>query len=236
MFSILLKLVVFVGIGLLLTAVPEWQNNVLMNAEVSGWVGYFNTLKLNAVLLLFAYLSFRYFYRKYSPAKTLIFQFTAWGVVGLLFEWFLINHPPGSGAIQYGMFVYWAAVFTVPALFILEQAKPIRLKLFGFIVGTAILMIIGSIILFKVDPTKGFLLVFILASWVLIYSAIISFFFRTMSYPPKTKLLVLVAILVPIAEMVLAFPFDFIVFLTTIFCLYWYVIKYLSFKNASLKT
>ncbi|OGJ01401.1 hypothetical protein A3G98_01315 [Candidatus Nomurabacteria bacterium RIFCSPLOWO2_12_FULL_37_8] len=236
MIKFFLQLIVFVGIGLLMTAVPEWQNNVLMNAEVSGWVGYFSTLRLNAVLLLFAYLSFRYLNKKYSPTKTLIFQFTTWGVIGLLFEWILINHPPWSSAIQYGMFVYWAVVFGAPALFILEQAKPIRMKLLGFVVGTAILMIIGSVILLNIDPTKGLLLVFTIASWVLVYSVIISFFFRAMGYPPKMKLLLSAAILVPIAEIILPFPLDFFIFLATIFCSYWYVIKDLPLENLPPKT
>ena len=236
MLSLLFKLIVFVGIGLLLTAVPEWQNNVLMNTESSGWSGYFNTLRINAVLLVFAFLLFRFLNRKYNPAKTLIFQFIIWGIIGLLFEWILINHPPWSAAIQYGMFIYWAVVFGAPALFILEQAKPIRMKLLGFIVGTAILMIMGSIILLNINPTKGFLLVFTIASWILIYSAIISFFFQAMGYPPKMKLLLSAAVLVTIAETLLPFPFDFFIFLAVTFCLYWYVIKFLPLESLSPKT
>lgn len=225
------QLIVFMAIGLLLTVVPEWQNNVLMNAEVFGWTGYVNTLRLNAILLLFAYVSFRYFNKKYSPAKTLLVQFTTWGIVGLLFEWILVDHPLWSGAVQYGMFVYWGVVFGAPALFVLERAKPIRLKLLGFIVGTASLMMIGSIALLGIDPTKGLLLMFTVASWVLIYSAAISFFFRAMGYPPKIKSLLSAAIAVPIAETILPFPIDFIIFLAVIFCSYWYVIKYLPSEN-----
>jgi hypothetical protein len=227
MLSSIFKLIVFIGIGLLLTAVPEWQNNVLINAEVSGWIGYFNTLLINTVLLLFAYLSFRYLNRKYSPAKTLFIQFTIWGIIGLLFEWILINHLPGSDAIQYGMFVYWAVVFGTPALFILKQAKPIRLKLLGSIVGTAILMIIGSLILLNIDPTKEFLLIFAIASWTLTYSFLISFFFRAAGRSPKIKSLLSVAILAFVAEIFLPFPLDFCIFLAIIFSSYWYTIKYL---------
>ncbi|HEY4487751.1 MAG TPA: hypothetical protein VI483_03245, partial [Candidatus Paceibacterota bacterium] len=213
MLSFVVQLIVFVGVGLLLTAVPEWQNNVLLNAEITGWPGYFGTLRFNAGLLLFAYLTFRYLHKRYSPAKTLVVQCTLWGIIGLVIEGIFIGHPPWSDAIQYGMFVYWAVVFGAPAIFVLEQAKPVRLKLLVFIIGTDVLMIGASIALLNVDPTKGLLLLFTIFSWILICTIIVSFFFRAVGYPPKILLLLSVAIFVSLAEIIVPFPLDFIIFL-----------------------
>lgn len=228
MLSSLLKLAVFIGVGLLLTAVPEWQNNVLLNAEKTGWPGYFGTLGFNAVLLLFSYLSFRYFNTKYPFPKALLLQFTLWGIIGLVVEWAFIGHPPWSSAIQYGMFVYWAVVFGGPTLFVAEQAGPVRARLLASIIATSALLVLGSLVLLALDLGKEALLLFTIFCWVLIYTFLIRFFLQAAGYPPKTLPLLAAAIGVSLAEIVVPFPLDFCIFLASMGGAYWYVIRRLS--------
>lgn len=224
--SFLLQLILFVGIGLSLTAVPEWQNNVLMNAQSAGWAGYLNTLKINAVLLVLSYLIFRFIKKRYSPAKTLMALFTFWGIAGLLVEWTLLNHAPwASGAIQYIMFVYWGVVFSMPALFLLKPSKPLRAHMLGFILAASAVMIVGSAVALTIDPARGLLVIFIIASWSIVFSSAVGFFFQALGYAPKKKLLLAASIFIPAAEMILPFPFGLSLFIAIMFYSYWYMIK-----------
>ena len=208
--------VVFIAIGLLWTSVPEWQNNVLMNGEVSGWAGYLGTLKFNTVLLVLAYLLFRFLNQRYGQAKTLLLLFTLCGVAWLLTEWIFINHPPWSAAIQFIMFVYWGVVFSSPALFLLSQAKPVRSGFLLYILASELAMVVISLLTLQINPAKTLLLISIILSWSVVFVFAISFFLKAVGYVSHSRLLLTAAVLVPVAESALPFPFDFIIFLAAI--------------------
>jgi len=105
----------FIFIGLLTVFAGEFQVQVL--AAQKGIGGFLSTLVLYSFFLAVMYAVSRFFDRKNSPKKEVLYYFVG-GLFGLAIEWSMGNGPwVNNGAIQSGMFAWWAATFLVPRIF-----------------------------------------------------------------------------------------------------------------------
>lgn len=219
------NLLIFIILGLLLTGFAEWQNNVLMNPDIRGVPGYISTQVFNTILLLFGYLLFSFLKKKYSLSKTFFIQFTITGIMGLLIEWFLVGNNPLSPAVQTVMFVYWGSFLSIPGLFIVQTSKQFRTSLLTYIIASGFITLIASLIALQIDPSKTLSLLTIIATWSIIYINIIGYLFKALGYRSQQRKLLAISIIVPLAEVLLPFPFDFLVFIATLTVGYWYINK-----------
>lgn len=211
--SLLYKIIepiVFITIAVSLTAVAEWQNNVLMNPDIRGWVGYIETLTFNAVFMgIPAYLIFMWLRSKYHSAKVIFIHYCIWGLVGLLFEWFFIGHFPWSYAVQIGLVTYWAGVFAAPLLFLLPSQRSLRLRAAAYLVAGSAAMGGLSLIIMSVTPNMDIVLLGIILSWMIFYPGILHLLLRIIGLGLTRLEYLSLAIIVPVIE-VLTFSFGLV--------------------------
>lgn len=106
----------FISIGLLTVFAGEFQVQVL--AAQKGMEGFVSTLVLYAFFLAAMYVVGVFCDRKNSPKRDVYYYFVG-GLFGLVIEWSMGNGPwVNNGALQAGMFAWWAATFLVPRIFI----------------------------------------------------------------------------------------------------------------------
>jgi hypothetical protein len=117
----------FVGIGSVFATVEEFLTIVVIRGDVGAYV--FTLLILFPVFLTFVWMGRLFIIdRLVRPrASQSLCHFFAFGVVGLMMEWFLMNLAPWSNPaahpfvmliFQLGMFSFWATVAFAPTLFI----------------------------------------------------------------------------------------------------------------------
>lgn len=224
----LLESLMFIAIAVSLTAVAEWQNNVLMNYAIRGWSGYIETLAFNAVFMgIPAYLVFVWLRTKYPVAKVIFIHYCIWGLVGLLFEWFFIGHFPWSYAVQTGLVTYWAGVFAAPLLFLLPSERVLRLRAAVYLVVGSVLMAALSVFVMSVTTNNDLLLLGIILSWMLFYPGILHFLLRTIGLGLTRLEYLSLALITPVIEVVTLslglVPVKFLVFVITVALVGWRV-------------
>jgi hypothetical protein len=127
------KYLKFVAFGSFFATVEEFLTVVVLRGDLGGYI--FTLLILFPVFLTFVYLSSRLLNRLVAsePACALIHWF-AYGLLGLMIEWFLIGlapwsdpeaHPLAMTVFQLGMFSFWATVAFAPRLFV-DAGEPGR--------------------------------------------------------------------------------------------------------------
>jgi hypothetical protein len=106
----------YVAWGLALSLGGEFLNQIIVHHSIKG---YFSTLALYAVLLFIAY-GLQMIISKLIEKKNVreIFEYCLFGSAGLMIEWFLIGNAPWdhTGALQIGMFTWWACLWVMPHL------------------------------------------------------------------------------------------------------------------------
>lgn len=218
----------FIGIVVFLAAVAEWQNNVLMNLDIRGWLGYRDTLIFYALFLgIPAYVSFWWLRVRLSVPKLLLSFYLLWGFIGLMIEWFLIGHFPWSYAVQIGLVTYWAGVFAAPLIFLLPEGRPVRHAALRYMVLGSIMMFVLSLGVQAVTPNKDLLLLSIIVSWFFFYAGILHFLLRMVGLGLTRFEYVLLAFVVPLVEILsLQFglvPLKFVVFVAAVLYMVWRV-------------
>lgn len=124
----------FVFVSFLVILAGEFQVNILVLNKGSG--DYLGTLVLYVPFIVIMYFFGVFADRKFSPKSSDLICYFVGGAFGLIvYEWFLIGNAPwaGTGAIQAGMFAWWAAIPTVSRIFttaIDPSIKLIRRKVF----------------------------------------------------------------------------------------------------------
>lgn len=197
-------LVGYVLLAVLLTAIPEWQNNVLANSAIRGWPGYFETLKLNAVLAVLAYGMYVVLRRVLGAPRAIIAQYSAWGVIGLLFEWFLVGNNPFTPAWHVGMFVYWASVFATPALLLSKSYQNKKGYLFYTVLSALGMWTISMVLLgLTLQPNlfKGLIVFTTVVSWVFVFGGYVHYVAQAIGRSVSLKRVWLFMFVVSLAEM-----------------------------------
>jgi hypothetical protein len=217
---------IYIGIAVFLTTVAEWQNNVLLNSDIRGWTGYIDTLIFNAIFLgIPGYISFIALRRRCSVPKTLLFQYLLWGLIGLSFEWFAIGHYPWSYAVQIGLFTYWSAAATIPLLFLLPSSPQLRISTALYLFFGSLTMALLSLLVISLSGNLDILLLTTIGSWFLFYTGIIHYLLRQVGLAMTRLEYVVLAIIVPITEIILygvgLFLVKFIVFVCALAWLFW---------------
>lgn len=108
----------FVFVSLLVILAGEFQVNILvLNKGIGDYLG---TLVLYLPFIIIMYLFNIFLDRKVSPKRSDLICYFVGGLFGLIvYEWFLIGNAPwaGTGAIQAGMFAWWAAIPVISRIF-----------------------------------------------------------------------------------------------------------------------
>jgi hypothetical protein len=119
----------FLAVGTLLSTVEEFLTVVVLRGDVGAYV--VTLLGLFPVFLTLVWFCGRWIDRRLShePTRQSV-HFFAFGLVGLMFEWFVIGLSPWSNpganpllmsVFQLGMFSFWATVAFVPRLWVSEN-------------------------------------------------------------------------------------------------------------------
>lgn len=121
------RLLLFVLIGVLTTAVGELQYSVFIRGD---WANLFGSMVFNAVYLVGAFVMTRAFFRLLPRRTAFLVCVVLAAVAGLGVEWFLIGNSPWGNptAVQIGMAAYWAGMVVVPLIFIDPAPPYYRLK------------------------------------------------------------------------------------------------------------
>ncbi|MCX7860333.1 MAG: hypothetical protein N2385_09590 [Chloroflexus sp.] len=170
-----MRLIRFIGYGIAFTLAPEITNLIIINRMPDAFVG---AMAVYCLLLAGGYAAQQQLDRliRNSLWSTLIAMLLA-GSFGLAFEWFVIGNSPWQNpdAIQWGMFVYWLGLFTIPR--ILTDPRPAvhnlaqTIKLVYLIYSAfhlAIALALPNAILPFVIPLL----------WVVVYTAFGGFYWR----------------------------------------------------------
>jgi hypothetical protein len=123
--TLMKKFLTFLAVGSFFSTVEEFLTVVVLRHDVPSYV--FTLVILFPVFLTLVYFSSRLLDRLSArePARELAHYF-AYGIVGLMIEWFLIGLSPWSNPeanpflmllFQLGMFSFWASVAFLPRLF-----------------------------------------------------------------------------------------------------------------------
>lgn len=132
----------FVGIGSLLATTEEFLTVVILRHDVASYI--FTLVVLFPVFLTLVYFSSKLLDRLLPTARGReLVHFFAFGLAGLMIEWFLIGLSPWSnpaanlllmGLFQLGMFSFWAIVAFLPRLFLNadERSRRFRRRMLAF--------------------------------------------------------------------------------------------------------
>ncbi|MCX6797377.1 MAG: hypothetical protein NTX98_02765 [Candidatus Doudnabacteria bacterium] len=143
----------FVFAGLLTMIAGEFQVNVLVLNK--GANDYLTTIFLYLPFFVIMYLFGVFCDRKFSPKRADLFCYFFGGLFGLIgYEWFLIGNAPwaGTGAIQTGMFAWWAAIPIISRIFttpVDPLVKSVRRRVF---IGLLIFSLVSTAIV-AISPT-----------------------------------------------------------------------------------
>lgn len=141
----------FVFVSFLVILAGEFQVNILVLNKGAG--DYLGTLALYVPFIIIMYLFGVFVDRKISSKRSDLICYFVGGLFGLIvYEWFLIGNAPwaGTGAIQAGMFAWWAAIPTVSRIFTTTIDPPIKsvrrkifVELFVYsLISTVIVMVL----------------------------------------------------------------------------------------------
>ena len=135
----------FVGAGVVVAAVGEWQYSVLIRGD---WANLFGSMVFNAVYLTGAFIVTRIVFRVLPRRPAFLVCAALAAVGGLAVEWFLIGNSPWGNpdASQIGMAAYWACMVAVPLLLIDPDPclQPLK-RLIGFYaLGYVALIVLGQ--------------------------------------------------------------------------------------------
>ena len=86
---------------------------------------------------------------KLTPKNADIIGYFLTGILSvLIIEWAILGNQPGSGrgAIQTGMFAWWAALFIVPRIFTKEEGKPARFRVAVTLITYSVVSLIATIV------------------------------------------------------------------------------------------
>ena len=129
------KALKFILIGLVFAGVEEFLTIALIKEDLLGFfIVMVIVFPFYLIIVYFSSKIIDYFWRKETAD---VVHFFAYGVTGLMIEWFLIGlspwsnpeaHPGVMFAFQVGMFSFWATVSFVPRLFIDERKKFNKIK------------------------------------------------------------------------------------------------------------
>lgn len=120
----------FILIGLVFAGVEEFLTIALIKEDLLGF--FIVILLVFPIYLVIVYFSSKiidYFWKKEIAD---VIYFFAYGITGLMIEWFLIGlspwsnpeaHPGVMFIFQVGMFSFWVTVSFVPRMFIDERKK-----------------------------------------------------------------------------------------------------------------
>lgn len=137
----------FIFAGLLAMIAGEFQLNILVLNK--GINDFFTTLLLYLPFFIIMYLFSSFCDKKFSPKKADLLCYFFGGLFGLIgYEWFLIGNAPwaGTGAIQAGMFAWWATIPTVSRIFttpVDPLVKSVRRRVF---IGLLIFSLVSTTI------------------------------------------------------------------------------------------
>ena len=134
-----------------------------------------------------------YFWRKETAD---IVHFSAYGVTGLMIEWFLIGlspwsnpeaHPGAMFIFQVGMFSYWATVSFVPRLFTDERKNnEIKKTMLKFYFSYFVIVYIIAFLL-PVYARFAILIPLIIVGYSLMNIFYLSYFLKSFRNPSKIK-------------------------------------------------
>lgn len=150
------KFLTFILIGVIFAGVEEFLTIALLKEDLAGF--FIVMLVVFPLYLTIVYFSSKiidYFWRKEIAD---VIHFFAYGITGLMIEWFLIGLSPWSnpeaspGAMfifQVGMFSFWVTVSFVPRLFIDERNifNKIKRKMLKFYVSYFVIVYIIAFLL-----------------------------------------------------------------------------------------
>jgi hypothetical protein len=119
------RLLAFVGIGVLVVVIGEIQYSVFIRGDIANLLG---SMGFNAMYLTLWAGVVGLLLRTVGKQPLTVVIITALaGLVGLMIEWFIIGNSPWGNpdASNVGMFVYWACMVVVP-LALLDPAPETR--------------------------------------------------------------------------------------------------------------
>jgi hypothetical protein len=178
------KFLTFLAVGSFFSTVEEFLTVVVLRHDVPSYV--FTLLILFPAFLTLVYFSSRLLDRLSAsePARELA-HFFAYGIVGLMIEWFLIGLSPWSNPeanpflmllFQLGMFSFWASVAFLPRLFTnpRDLNRNISRSILKFYLPYFVLVYVVGLSIPPQPPDKRFLT--IIASIVLGYLSLNLFY------------------------------------------------------------
>jgi hypothetical protein len=138
----------FIGIGTLVALAVEAAFNLLAAHTFANFL--FTLFFYPAYLALFYGLQTRVLFPLVArPRIRFLLTYILGGVCGLAIEWFIIGNSPWAHpeALQWGMWVYWASVVSVPTLYQQDAQRGMRV-----ISYTILLYGGGALVLARVFP------------------------------------------------------------------------------------
>jgi hypothetical protein len=122
------SLISFVAVGSATALIVEFFFNIAVTGDYGNFL--FTLVGYPAYLTLFFALQ-QVVLRRVARGEKALFVLTylAGGVLGLAIEWFIIGNSPWGNpdSIQWGMWVFWAAVVSVPAIYVQERGRGWRM-------------------------------------------------------------------------------------------------------------
>ncbi len=169
-FYSVLRMIGFVGIGLVVAGIGEMQFSVFIRSDINNLIG---SLVFNAVYLAVASLvSWCVVARLGDCLATMVWHVGLFGTAGLMIEWFLIGNSPWGNpqASQIGMFAYWSAMVVVPFVVMRQNARLATLK--KTVAVSVVLYLFVALVIQRVpNPTLHF--VYHIWSFILGYIALL---------------------------------------------------------------
>jgi len=140
----------FILIGCAFALLIEFQFNILVTGNIGNFIF---VLFFYPIYLALVYTVYKFGFKKIFKSKSnlVFFYYLLFGIIGLMFEWFMIGNSPwlNPDASQIGMWSFWVALTVMPVIFLETEKKFQKLKkhIKYYIISYAIITtIIGKIL------------------------------------------------------------------------------------------
>ena len=170
-----MRLLRFIGYGIVFALVPEFTNLVIINNTPAGFVG---ALAVYCVLLLLGYGVQKLIDRLFHGAVLRnVLCIVFFGLFGLSFEWIVIGNSPwkNPNAIQWGMFVYWVGLYMIPRILV-DDREVVR----GLARWITLIYLVYSAVhlLLSLTMPTHVLIVLVPVMWTIVYSGFGAFYLK----------------------------------------------------------
>ncbi len=142
------EIFLFILFALLTIAAGEFQNLALLHGNPFFFLGALVVYSIVAIVFYFI----GKVLDKITGRRADIFGYFIAGLIGLvIIEWILLKNHPGSGkgALQAGMFAWWAALYMVPRIFTKEEGKVARKRVAIALIAYSVISLAVTIATFN---------------------------------------------------------------------------------------